>query len=556
MLKSHNKGLCGSPVSHNPNEDVSLQKSVGFFLLIGLFIVYVIEASVFMAGGSLSRWMLPLAMIADIFLCYTLMGFGRKTMWCILISFFIMLSAIILSCFTMDYSWDGNFYHQETVARLLGGWNPYVYTDSSGEFSLWTLHYAKCIELIGASIAMASGYIEAAKAVNIIIITSTAFFVYDFICKQSWTGSKTETLFLTVFIICNPIGICQCFTFYIDYTKYYYIILAVVSAISLVRSNHYMDYMVFAAVIILAIGTKFNIFFEEGIVIVAILLWVAVTRDRKAFCRLFLCASFSGIIGVILSYHPYVTNVISNGNPFYPLLGDNTVDIMTSNTPEIYDGNNRITNFLISLFSSEVPSTDRRIGGFGVLMPVMLILSLAVQLYYRRRIPPVLLYASGWVTMSCFFFEQSWWARYICQLWLIPVIGLIVIMYIKSKVNCYLKWGMLGCGLATTLLSFCGVLYSLYTKGCYRECIFSLTEGSPVRVANASPQVIRHFNEHGTIVIPAEVENLDRKCSIYYYGDDDPSVYPIVELTPEQLESLYEKGIKYHLNIDKQRLRP
>jgi hypothetical protein len=158
------------------------------------------------------------------------------------------------------------------------------------------------------------------------------------------------------------------------------------------------------------------------------------------------------LLGIMFGYNPYLTNTIEGGNPFYPLIGGN-IDIITWNTPTDFFGRNQIERFFISIFSEssndwrspvvyklpftaskqEIDSffnTDNRIGGFGPLFSGIFILSaILIAIILNNNIKKIL---NNFALFMCFIIfltviinPDAWWARYVPQLWIIPILLLL-----------------------------------------------------------------------------------------------------------------------------------
>jgi len=448
----------------------------------------------------------------------------------------IMVVSLLAATFTEDFSWDGNYYHQEMVITLTEGWNPVYEMDRTG-LIIWTMHYAKGVELIASTIVSATGFVESGKAVNLIMIAAMGALSAYAIRRLLPDRSRTVIVAMTLFVVANPVVILQSMTYYIDYTKYCYFVFTLIYVLLLSRDSNRrggLSALMLGGVVILAVATKFNIFFEEGLLIALIVAWLACRRDsRRAASKIAAISVLAAIIGVILCVHPYVTNVMTGGNPFYPLMGNGAIDIMNINTPEIYAGHGRVVNFFIGLLGvSGVLGVDTRVGAFTPLMFFMLVASLAGLVCVRRKIGGVWLYAAVMLTLSCFMFEQSWWGRYICQIWLVPVIGAVGLastdIRLWRRVSSWICAGGLIIGLyacsvaAMRVATFTQLRYDIYDA--VEKCGQGFVE---IKDANASSR--RHWSERGVKVI--ETDSVVPPM-VYFYGTDPEKYpYPIIQLS-------------------------
>lgn len=340
--------------------------------------------------------------------------------------------------------------------------------------------------------------------------------------------------------VANPIGVAQSVTYYNDFAKYYYLLITIAVAVSLCRNKSsvagWIWYCVLFMVVVLAIGTKFTAFFEQGVAVAAFMIWLMWRRDWLLFKRVFSVAVVALIFGsVLLGYHPYVTNFISAGHPLYPLLGEGAIDIMTDITPEVYIGNGRVYNFLYSLFTPTIPYYAEFVGGFGALMPVMLAVAVFVGVRMRRVIPMAVYYIAVWIIMSCFFYEQSWWARYICQLWLLVPLAAFATCYAPIQLSRWARAVLVAC----VLITVAGVGFRAFkgsaTLTLRRQMLYRFAQSDGACVANLTLECRRHFEERGINVREIAVNELG-DSSLIFFGDKSPWVYPIVDVTPQQYD--------------------
>ena len=147
----------------------------------------------------------------------------------------------------------------------------------------------------------------------------------------------------------------------------------------------------------------------------------------------------------LAGFNPYVTNTLSKGHPFYPLVGEQKVDIMTMNEPPELVGKNRLEKFVLTLTGQTGQTIsgprerdrvlalkgsvffnvgyDTRSSGFG---PMMLWITLAgaalwgVLLVFDVRAGLIASALAGTILATVFIHPECWWARYVPQLWFVP----------------------------------------------------------------------------------------------------------------------------------------
>lgn len=341
----------------------------------------------------------------------------------ILFSGLIFLSISIAYC-TTDFSFDGTFYHQEGVVSLANGWNPWY---SEPTDSLWVNHYAIGMEIMQAAAYLTIGRLEAAKCVNIMLILSASLIFAGTLRSYCPAMKRSLLIWLSLIVALNPVGITQFATFYIDFSKYYLWLITLCATAILYRADKTAPRIAMASIILftslMAFALKFNIGFEQALLLLAIFAWSCLHKPARKFMPRYILVIglLTIILVVVLCSHPYLTNWIDYGHPLYPLCGEGKVDIMTRLTPDRVASLDRLSAFFISLARPVPPIYDTALGGFGFLTPIIIILTLIAWVKFRHHIPSWCSWLALFSLVSCFLYPQSWWARYICQLWIVPV---------------------------------------------------------------------------------------------------------------------------------------
>lgn len=162
----------------------------------------------------------------------------------------------------------------------------------------------------------------------------------------------------------------------------------------------------------------------------------------------------------IMGFHPSVTNTIESGNPFYGVLGEDRIIDTLTQRPADFEDLNQVDMFFRSVFSTsanppcsssksserKIPfsidcpaeakafqSIDLRTGGFGPLFSGVLVASLILSVVLAlatRRIKEWAIAAglSMLLLLSSVIHPEAWWARYVPQFYLVPVIFTILIL--------------------------------------------------------------------------------------------------------------------------------
>lgn len=544
--------------------------ATGFFLIALPTGAFIISTIGFMCGIAISPWVFPLAVLAATLAtgacCRQMKSAIRIAAWiCAAIAAACLICAVL-----SDHSYDGNFYHQEGVALLAKGWNPvYMRIGPSTGNSIWVEHYAKFLEITEATLVALTGSIEASKAINLILLSGCAFILTGTLQVLFPSLSGRRLAVCVSMLMANPVCLLQAFTFYNDYALYLELVI-ITCAFGLIfnHKDTTIGWITAAMATVIAINTKFTHFFYIGLAWAVMLAWcMAAKRARTTRTGLAVGAAALLAGAVITGFHPYVTNTLHYGNPLFPLLGANSTDIMTDNTPLLYNGHSRLTNLLTSLTTNGIDilagatigdsglaktiffdffavNYDARINGFGPLFVICLGASLLYAAFFIRK---------RWIwafiiliTCSTFIFEQSWWARYVPFLWAIP--GTVILggyLYAPHRAPHKVRTALVALCISLTAVSDAFFIASATgvagANTLYRQRLFEALRSNPVpvKVSAMQPQHMMTFDNEGIITETVPVDSLDYSRCVTYYGQwvTDGSSF-IVELPREHVDEL------------------
>ena len=398
---------------------------------------------------------------------------------------------------TYDLTQDGNGYHKLSVAYLKNGWNPiyqsqddYVKENnlpSSKGNGIWINHYPKSLETISAVTYHMTGSIESGKAVTTLVLLAMVFLVFSYL---SIFLNKMQSFILSVLLALNPVVLAQLFNYYVDGLMGMCFAMEVIILlyISITKKQDYKIWLYITAICSLFVNLKFTGLLYSGLIAaVFYFYWLFHERKEKEWKQIWKRATgwfilvFVTAIFVVGS-SSYIKNTITAGNPLYPLFGEGKEDIVTKMEPKSFNHKNSFEKFVISLFSktenvlygqgepelknplqvsqSEIDAInipDVRIAGFGPLSACFFILGtilLLIELYmlYRtdkKKLKYVIL-SLVCILLSCILVGESWWARYVPQLYFIPWMSLLLLCVLSIKDKRVL-WGLRGMGVLVFL---------------------------------------------------------------------------------------------------------
>jgi len=403
--------------------------------------------------------------------------FSRKTVVNLVIFIIIIGGAIKISEKFYDFSYDGQAYHQEALIHMKDNWNPlYEQLTTGTAQDLWINHYAKGLWYLGTIIYDLTGNIESAKAFNFVILISTFLILVGYL--QTKLNNVGLVIVVSSLMVLSPVVFNQIFTNYNDFFIVLLIINLIVGYLNYYETPNYKILINIFISIILLVNIKFTALGYALILTgIPILLYIynfyiakasRIEKKQKILLLAFtICSSFIIAIAFVGS-SSYMKNTITKGHPFYPLAGEGKVDIITVNSPAGLSDLNRIEKMYVSIFSEtyngleEEPktkfplsvskeeifyakATDTRIGGFGPLFGLIVILTLSLSLIYYRKIEKeqgyVFLILVTVIMISIMINPEPWWARYVPQLWIIPL--LFVLLLIVNKIKSYVAYGIL-----------------------------------------------------------------------------------------------------------------
>jgi hypothetical protein len=456
-----------------------------------LFPVVIILCAVagFFVGIAIHPLVLPLSVLLAIVGLRTLGNPWRDVAGVVGVAVITHLAAGAIAYEFPDNSWDGLAYQQEAVVRLAAGWNPV--TESASRYGVagvaeepFVEHYPKASWITAAAVLKATGHIETGKLFNLTLMFAVACLCLSALLRLTllpiaWAAAVSALIAL------NPVFVYQGMTFYVDNLVASTLTVVVTGLVVFIAARRRQALVVAMLAAAIAINLKFT-----GLIYTAILFGLAalvVWRQYglPAASRYAAAAAAAGIFSAVaLGYAPYVHNLVEHHDPFFPATPKYGMLDTTTQVPANLLHADRFSRFLVSSFSrsetvrpphgtrAKFPlsigpqerrglySADLESGGFGPLYGALLLLAgvAAVTLCINRssrRVAGVVLLIAGCVLATIFVHRETWWARYIPQAWLLPMlIAIPSLCAPRRSVQWWLGAGLVG--LAVVNLSVVG----------------------------------------------------------------------------------------------------
>lgn len=442
----------------------SILYSSSLTILISLFLTYCISVIGWFVGVNFISFAFLTSLIITLLgIFITRKHFKLSVKDFIIFAFTVIalfLVSVLVSVKFYDYSFDGQWYHQMAIRHLSLGWNPI--TNPNGTELVYVGSYPKAMETISASIVSLFHNTEAGKAVNFLLL----FILFCSSLKFSdkfFTNLNPKLSCLIAFIICLcPVFAYQCFTYYIDYVGYILFTLCLINIyfIETKKDNKIKTYINEFLTLFIIIALSFCIKLNIAFWIILLLVLYCITLIIRKQCFLFKTSLITGILSclfgvIVLGFNPYITNIRMGNNPLYPLAGENKIDILTPNTPEILLDKNRLTKVLTSYSSRpsetkayhniikvwkihkrEQSQADNRLGGFGAFFVELFIIALLLIILADKKDKKAyytLIALETFLLLSLFILEGGWWARYVPFFYLFVLLPLLYVFKYGMK---------------------------------------------------------------------------------------------------------------------------
>jgi hypothetical protein len=285
-----------------------------------------------------------------------------KVQLVLLLLFSVILSfSFCISTYFLDFSFDGQWYHQNAILLLNNGWNPYYSLPIANKDTIamdedYINHYAKASWIIEGVWYKFFSFIQTSKADHIILAFSTFF-----ICSNKiycWFGlNKKQSILFAALLCFSPVVVGQAFSFYVDGLLASCLILLILFLIDLAKNDTDLgDLVILCLLFGFTVNLKFTALIYALIFVGFTIIWIFFNKKSKwLFKIIYLCVII--MVGTLFFGYPtYVRNAISKGHPFYPLMGAKNYGqrIAEVQYPINFFGKNRFEKYFLSTFSESV----------------------------------------------------------------------------------------------------------------------------------------------------------------------------------------------------------
>jgi hypothetical protein len=448
-------------------ENTKILWNIAFLFIAFIFIDHFLVMISFLTYAKLLPFVFPVSLFASIFVSLYLgskAGLKRPDLFLpTLISLLVIFSSLIISALFFDFSWDGQWYHQDAIYQINDGWNPIF--EPMKRLHLSIVHFPKGSWYFAASVYSTFGCFEAGKCNNLIVSAALILVVYT--TSLEYGFSKFKSLLLTTLLVLNPVLCSQLTTYLVDGLLTLYLTIYGVSIFACINNPDLKKLSIGVMSAVCLINTKFTglVFFGvfASFAFLYFLFW-----KREYLLKFVGVHAVTLILSVfVFGFNPYVTNTLERGHPLYPIMG--TAKYPSQVTPgndsnEIYEtpgnlqGKSIITRYFYACFgrpsnapyggnrNAELiwPCTSKitdwgiyrfhavRISGLGPFFGGTLILSFIIGIWVFftfKEIHWAFILTIAAIIATLLLSKHFWWARFAPQIWWLPIIPVLFLFY-------------------------------------------------------------------------------------------------------------------------------
>ena len=411
--------------------------------------------------------------IAGIYYLYKMSETGKEFLIQIIILLLIISVSYGISLTFWDDTWDGRSYHAATIIMLKNGWLPLYdnISEITQKLSLYPYNtqfpytYVKFSEIVGANIYNLTGYIESSKIPNLIFLCS--LFMYSFVVIKSILNKNIISFILSLCVCLNLPCVYQLLTTYVDiqiYIAFTFIILIIIKIEkSKLMTSTDIFLLILSSLMLSTVKLTGLVYFT--VIYFCWIIYKLLQKEEVKRIIVYFCITVFLIL--ITCINPFYTNWKYYSHPFYPVLGPKSYDVEHANYPRGFKNKTPLQRFLISTFSEstnsienhdweslnqpiywKIPFTrikeaplskfeypDMRVGGFGYYWSGILCLTILLMFFLRfksKEDKKLFLFLILTIALTVAANQYSWWARFVPQFWLIPILTLLTVFSDKN----------------------------------------------------------------------------------------------------------------------------
>lgn len=488
-------------------------------VLLDLMIVFP-TLFLFISGGSqllspgVKFWHLPIAVM----LAMAATFYMHRDIACraLIYAASIFLSVLALSIYFaslyVDDWYDSRAYHALAALALADGWSPYLDWSVCSALETYCVsthiyldHYAKAVWYISAGFYAFFGQLETLKSFNFYMIYLV--FVSAYVFARSLSGvSQRLAGTIAVCFSANPVALAQITSGYIDGIFASYLSVYLLQLLDFSYNFRRPAFRRALLILPVLLNIKLSAIAYVPILTLGFIVLYAL-RQRRSWVRISFALASAGVFSIlVIGFNPYVTNILTRGDPFYPAysIKSGKSAISKQASPD-FIAKDRVSKFFISIFSFQDKSSigipkltlpftrflpdggvDKRFGGFGSLFSGIFLIALLQLFLIRRQWFWLGLIAS--VMVSIFVTPAVWWARLVPQLWFaVVVLQLAIIVTRPTAWSRYLCNGILLLLLVNSLIVLGEILVDNgYDKVKYfRDVNYVKRENLSIRITGA-----------------------------------------------------------------------
>jgi len=259
----------------------------------------------FALGVAIGKWTAAMALVLTLVVVGLLSPTKRlcTVLWTVS---GIIASVCLAGVFVMYTNADAEAYHRPAAVLLANGWNPLKMTEPADLMNIvgggrrpWCVAFIpRMAWILGASLYHWIGFVEASDALNILMLFSSAIFVYDWL--RGFIGTKLMVAVFTTLVCFSPEVVYLLWGGSMDAAWYSAFTVAMICAAR-------KEYLPMVLSMLVMSGVKFTGVVASAIIFAAFgfaaLLW-----ERRELWRLTKIGFLAGALIVLINASPYITS--------------------------------------------------------------------------------------------------------------------------------------------------------------------------------------------------------------------------------------------------------